>query len=106
MLKSILYRSSFFLTISSFNDAEEGYYFARVKDKKNLIFRQKEDIETLTEFSDAYLFETDYVLARFSKNDFKILDVKFKTPCVKEAQFKHAAEMSILIRGAENLVFG
>jgi putative selenate reductase len=99
-------KPKFFLTISSFNEAEEGYYFARVKDKKNLIFRQKENIETLTEFSDAYLFETDFVLARFSKSDFKILDVKFKTPCVKEAQFRHAAEMSILIKGAENLVFG
>ena len=51
------------------------------------------------------MFETDHVFARFSKDDFKLLEVKFKTPCVKQVQFEHAAEMSILIKGADKLVF-
>jgi putative selenate reductase len=96
----------FYLTISSFNEAEEGYYLAKLKDRKNLIFKQQGSIETLTELSEEYMFETDHVFARFSKDEFKLLEVKFKTPCVKQVQFEHAAEMSILIRGAEKLVFG
>ena len=98
-------KPKFFLTISSFNEAEEGYYLAKLKDKKNLIFRHQGSIETLTEQSDEYLFETDNVFARFSKNEFKLLEVEFKTPCVKQVHFEHAAEMSILIKGADNLVF-
>jgi putative selenate reductase len=98
-------KPKFFLTISSFNDAEEGYYLARLKDRKNLIYRHNGSIETLSELSDEYIFESDYVIATFNKKDFKLLNVKFKTPCVKQAQFKHAAEMSVLMKGAENLVF-
>jgi hypothetical protein len=52
------------------------------------------------------LYETDHVFARFNKSDFNLTEVKFKTPCVKQVQFEHAAEMSILIKGADNLVFG
>ncbi len=98
-------KPKFYLTISSFNDAEEGYYLAKFKGRKNLIYRHKGSIETLTEQSDLYLFETDHVLAKFSKDDLKLLEVKIKTPCVKQVHFEHAAEMSILIKGADNLVF-
>jgi len=101
-----LEKPRFYLTISSFNEAEEGYFLAKLKDKKNLIFKHQKSIETLTELPDDYLYETDHVFARFSKNEFEILEVKFKTPCVKQVRFEHAAEMSILIKGAENLVFG
>jgi putative selenate reductase len=101
-----LEKPRFYLTISSFNTAREGYYMARLKDRKNLIYRKDGSITTLTEFPDEYLYETDYVFARFSKNEFKLLEVKFKTPCVTEIHFNHAAGMSILIKGADNLVFG
>ena len=96
----------FYLTISSFNSAEEGYFMARLKGRKNLTFKKDGSITTLTELPDEYLYETDYVFVRFSKNEFKLLEVKFKTPCVKKIHFNHAAEMSILIKGADNLVFG
>jgi putative selenate reductase len=95
-----------YLTVSSFNEAGEGYFLSKLKDRKNLIFRHKGSIETLTEMKNEYLFETDYVFARFSKPGFQLLEVKFKTPCIKQAHFEHAAKMSIIIKGAENLVFG
>jgi putative selenate reductase len=96
----------FYLTISSFNDAEEGYCLSKLKGRKNLIFKQGKSFETLTELTDEYLFETDYLSARFSKEGFKLMEAVFKTPCVKTAQFSHAAEMSILLKGADCLVFG
>jgi putative selenate reductase len=99
-------KPKFYLTISSFNEAEEGYYLAKLKDRKNLIFRQSGSIKTLTELPDEYLYETDHVFGRFSKSDFKLLEVKFKTPCIKQVHFERVAEMSILIKGADNLVFG
>jgi putative selenate reductase len=95
----------FFLTISSFNEAEEGFYLAKLPDKKNLIFKQKGNFKTLTELPDDYIYETDYIEAKFNKADFSLLDVRFKTPCVKEVHFKNAAEMSILMKAADNLVF-
>jgi putative selenate reductase len=95
----------FYLTISSFNSVNEGYFMSRLKDRKNLIFKKDGSIATLTELPDEYIYETDYVFGRFSKNEFKLLEVKFKTPCVKEIHFDHAADMSILLKGADNLVF-
>jgi putative selenate reductase len=98
-------KPKFYLTISSFNKAEEGYYLAKLKERKNLIFRKKGAIETLTEINEEYHYETDNVFARFNKGDFKLKEVKIKTPCVRRVQFEHAAEMSILIKGADCLVF-
>jgi putative selenate reductase len=95
----------FFLTISSFNEAEEGFYFAKFPDKKNLIFKQKNSFTVFSELSDHYNYENEKVVARFSKEGFKLLHVKFKRGSDKEANFQQAAEMSILLRGAEKLVF-
>jgi putative selenate reductase len=95
----------FYLTVSSFNDAEEGYYLTTLKERKNLIYKHQGSTETLTELSDEYIYETDQVYGRFSKDEFKLLEVKIKTSGVKMIQFEHAAEMSILIKGADNLIF-
>lgn len=98
-------KPKFYLTISSFNEAEEGYYLASLGDRKNLIFKQKGDIKTLTETEEEYIYETDHISARFNKNDFSLIETECKTPCVKQIHFHIAAEMSILLKAAENLVF-
>lgn len=98
-------KPGFYLTVSSFNDAEEGYFFANLKDRKNLIFKHKDHITTLTELPGEYIYENDYVIGRFSKERFRLLEAEFKTPCVREAHFIKAAEMSVLIKGAEDMVF-
>jgi putative selenate reductase len=95
----------FYLTVSSFNQAEEGYFLAVLKDKKNLIYKLNGNITTLTEFPDEYIFENDYITATFDKTKFILTSVKFNTPCVKEAHFRQAAEMSILLKAAENLLY-
>ena len=95
----------FYLTISSFNEADEGYYFANLKDRKNLIFKHKNHITTLTELDDEYIYENDYVTGRFAKEGFRLLEAEFRTPCVREAHFMKAAEMSVMLKGAEGLVF-
>lgn len=92
------------LTTESFNNCDEGYMFVRLKDKVNLIFKQKGGFKTLSEVGNEYVYETDHVFARFSHNNFKLLEAKAKTPCVKQIQFQHAAEMSIIIQGAKKAV--
>jgi putative selenate reductase len=98
-------KPAFWLTISSFNSAEEGYYLARLQNRKNLIFKKQENITTLTELAEEYLFETDDIFVRFGKIAFQLLEVKFKTTHVKKVHFRHAAEMSILLNGADTLLF-
>lgn len=95
----------FYLTVSSFNDAEEGYFFTNLKDRKNLIFKHKDHITTLTELPGEYVYENDYVIGRFSREGFRLLEAVFKTPCVREAHFMKAAEMSVIIKGAEDMLF-
>jgi putative selenate reductase len=95
----------FYLTVSSFNQAEEGYYLALLKDKKNLIYKLNGHITTLSEFPEEYVFENDYVTATFSKPEFSLASVKFNTPCVREAHFRQAVEMSVLLKAAESLLY-
>lgn len=92
-----------FLTVSAFNQADEGYYFAKLRGKENLIYRKDKNITTLTELSDGYLYENDFISARFSKDGFSMSDVKFLTPCVREAHFERAAKMYVIIQGAKTL---
>ena len=74
-----------------------------LKDRVNLIYKQPGGFKTLSEIGDEFIYETDHVCARFNKNDCKRREAKAKTPCVKQIQFQHAAEMSIIIQGAKQL---
>ncbi len=91
------------LTVESFNNSEIGYFFANLNDKKNLIFKEKTHIRTLSDLGEDYLYETDFISARISKNDFKIKEAKFLTPCIKEQRFENALNMSLIMKGAEAL---
>ena len=93
----------FWLTVSSFNEAEEGFFLAVLKDKKNLVYKDNGTYTTLTESRDEYIFENDFVEATFSLNDFTLRTARFRTPCVKEARFRQAAEMALLLKGAASL---
>jgi len=92
-----------YLTIPAFNTTSEGYYFARLKERVNLIYKKDNNITTLTELPEGYLYENDFVSARFSSDEFSISDVKFKTPCMREARFERAARMFIIIQGAKSV---
>ena len=98
-------KPKFYLTVPSFNQAEEGYFLSVLRNKKNLIYKFNGNITTLSEFPDEYVFENDYVTATFSKKEFRLTSVKFNTPCVREAHFRQAAEMSVLLKAAENLLY-
>lgn len=91
------------LTTQSFNQSSEGYMLVKLADRINLIYKENKEVKTLTETENFYIYETDYVLARFQKSDFKLIEAKTKTPCVRQVQFQHAAEMSIILQGAKQI---
>jgi putative selenate reductase len=95
-----------YLTLADFKNAAEGYYLSSKGDKRILIAKEGVGFRTLTEVNDEYIYETDYVFTRLSKSDFRILEVKCKTNCAKELYFENAAVMSVILKGAKNLVFG
>jgi putative selenate reductase len=94
----------FYLTIVSFNEASEGYFLSVLKDRKNLIHKHKGSFATMTEMADKYIYETDFVSATFARETFRLTEVKFLTPCIKEAHFRKAAEMALLLQGAESVL--
>jgi putative selenate reductase len=93
----------FWLTVSSFNEAEEGFYLALLKEKKSLVYKQNGSYTTLAESKDEYVFENDFTEATFSLTDFTLKTARIRTPCVKEAHFRRAAEMVVLLKGALTL---
>ncbi len=99
-----LEKPKFWLTTASFNEAEEGYMLSVLRGKKNLIYKHKGSFATLTELPDEYIYETDHVSATFTRDTFRLTKAKFLTPCIKEAHFHKAAEMTVLLQGAESLL--
>ena len=94
------------LTLESFRSANEGYHLVQLNDRINLIFKHNSHIKTLTETSDAFIYETEFVRAVFSKDTFALQEVQFLTPCVKMASFHEAATMRVILSGANQLVSG
>lgn len=97
-------KPKFYLTTESFNKAEEGYFLSDLDDRKTLIYKRDGSFTMLAEYPDNYFFETDFVTAVFDKKQFRPAEVRFRTPCVREARFRMAAEMMILLRGACSLL--
>lgn len=92
------------LTTESFNNSDEGYFLSVLSNRKTLAYKQEGNFTTLTELAEDYFFETDFITATFSKTPFTLKEVSFRTPCVKEAHFRRAAEMMILLKGACSLL--
>ncbi len=97
-------KPKFWLTTASFNEASEGFLLSVLQGKKNLIYKHKRSFATLTEMADKYIYETDFVSATFDSKTFRLTEVKFLTPCIREAHFQKAAEMAVLLKGAESLL--
>lgn len=92
------------LSVLSLNSEGEGYFLSRRPGRDILIFKQHESITTLTVTEDNYHYETEHVRAIINPIDFSLIEVKILTPCTKESHFTFAAEMSIVMKGALQLV--
>ena len=91
------------LSIASLKREDKGYFLSRLPGRDVLISKQKEGIRTLTLAEGRYIYETEHVRATIEPSDFSLVHVDFLTPCTKEIHFTHAAEMSIVMKGAFQL---
>ena len=91
------------LSIKSLNLEETGFFLSRLPEKLILIYKEKENIRTLSLYNGLYIYETNQVKAVIHPDNFELLEVQFLTPCVKEFHFEFAAEMSIILRGVRQI---
>ncbi|MCX6303436.1 MAG: FAD-dependent oxidoreductase [Bacteroidetes bacterium] len=88
------------LSVKSLNREGTGFLLSRLDGKQVLIYKEQENIRTLSLTDGKYLYETNQVRAVINLADFTLVEVKFLTPCVREFHFEFAAEMSIVLAGA------
>ena len=93
------------LSMESFNREEHGFFLSHLPEKEILIYKENRQIKTLYLQQGKYYFETGQVKAILDEKTFRLLDVHFLTPCVKEYHFTFAAEMSIILKGAVAVPF-
>ncbi len=97
-------KPSLCLTISTLNHEGSGFFLSRFPDRYILIFKEKEHVRTLSAAGDRFIYETEQVKAVIRASDFRLEKVDFLTPCVREFHFNFAAEMSIILKGARQIV--
>jgi putative selenate reductase len=93
-------KPKFWLTKSSFDEAEEGFYLEK---EGTLLFKQKDIQRSLMETQSEYIYHTHEIEAHFNKTDFILKDIRFKSKSVKKVEFEQAAIMSILMKAAKKL---
>ncbi len=94
----------FCLSHESLKSNNEVYFMSRLKDRTVLIYKDESGIKTLTRQGNEFHYETDHVWAVFDQEQFKIKAARFRTPCVRQSQFRFAAEMSVLFYAAEGMM--
>jgi putative selenate reductase len=95
-------KPKFWLTKSSFDIAEEGYY---VENTNTIHCKRNNELVSLSETQDEYIYNTDKYEANLSKTDLSVLKINFKLKDKLEANCNQAAEMSILLKASRELVF-
>lgn len=93
------------LSAQTLNSEHEAYMLSRLPGREILIYKHNESIKTLTLQDNLYIYETDQVKATLNTMDFSLLSAEFLTPCVKECRFNFAAEMSVIMEGARQLIY-
>jgi putative selenate reductase len=92
------------LTLEGFSVANFGYFLEKNENHNILYFKNNGLEVTLKENSNQYVYETENIIAKFDKNDFKIIELHPKNSSQKEFNFQTAASMSVILKGAENLI--
>jgi len=91
------------LSVKSLNEEGNGFFLSRLPQKLVLIYKEQEQVKTLSLADGRYVYETNQVKAIIHPDTFALEEVKFLTPCVKEVRFEFAAEMAVVMMGAGQL---
>jgi len=96
-------KPSIHLSVKSLNEEGNGFFLSRFPQKLVLIYKEKEQVKTLSLADGRYVYETNQVKATIHPDTFALEEVKFLTPCVREVRFEFAAEMAVIMMGAGQL---
>jgi len=100
-------KPKFWLSIESFRKVENGFYLSKLKDKKILIKKADSKICTIYLENDNYIFENEFVIVHFDKDNFRIKNFTILNENIKtDLSFRDAAEMKVLYNAADKLYFG
>ena len=84
----------FYLTEESFNSESIGYFY-----KEGVLkFKNNGSIDVLSAQENYLIYESDKVNAKFSKDDFSLMDIKINSSSIQEINLSKAAEMYFLIK--------
>jgi putative selenate reductase len=100
-----LEKPRFYLTRSSFDAEEEGYYVDVAAGRRTLVYKNSEGMQTISVVNGNFIYETENIFSILDGEDFRLMEVKFKNSLATEARFERAAEMTILLKGSEKLIF-
>ncbi|NNL20787.1 MAG: putative selenate reductase subunit YgfK [Ignavibacteriaceae bacterium] len=84
----------FYLTEESFNKEDFGYLISQNQIK----YKSKLGVEFLSLNKNLLIYENDIVIVNFDKNNFDLIDLKFKSEYLNEIVLKKAAEMYYLFK--------
>jgi len=88
-----------FLTEKNFRNAEKGYYLKSGK----LLYKEQNVIKSLELRENQYIFESEAITATLNRDDFSIIDIKFKDDIFKEASLVNAVKMSVIFFALKDL---
>ncbi len=93
----------FHLTKESFDIEDSGYFLTG----NSITFKNKNEISSLSETNDKFVFENNKITAKFDKEKLTILEINFKDSSAKNVNLRMAAEMIYLIKSLRNYsIFG
>ena len=89
----------FYLTEESFDNESVGYYF-----KDGILkFKNRNSIESLHINESYFVYRSELVEVRFSKDFLSLIDIKFHSDSVREINLHQAAEMYFLINNLKEV---
>ncbi|MBE0649690.1 MAG: putative selenate reductase subunit YgfK [Bacteroidales bacterium] len=96
-----------FLTWSSFDEADRGYYLDNSKNRVRLLGKADGRVCVLEEKKETFIFENENVRVSLEKNGFAILEASLKPGSPKECtlSLREAANMHVILQGMKKLVF-
>ncbi len=84
----------FHLTEDSFDKEESGFYLKG----DSIKFKENGNVQSIKDSAGLFEYESKYLTAKFSKNDYSVSEIKFSDGSLNSADFRKAAEMIFLLK--------
>ena len=93
-----------YLNKESFNKDSDGCYLEKTDNKLILLNKEEGQLSSLLLDEKHYICETEEFDIKLEKDTFRVIDINVKRKYAKEISLQKAAEMSIILQGAESFI--